>query len=292
MQSFDGLAIFIQVVEQHSFSEAANVMRTSKANVSRQIARLEERLGVQLFQRSTRSINLTDAGHTLYQSTKEAVYGLDDALNEIMNKQAEPRGTLRISTAGLFGETHVANAAALFMQKYPDVDIELHFSDRNVDIIAEGYDVAIRAGVLEDSALIAKRISARKLILCASPEYLSRHDTLDNLNDLKRHRCLKGASPVWHFIDKDGRKRQYKVKANWISNSAHATLQACIQGLGIAQLPEYYIREELNQRTLIPLLSNHEPADNGIWAVYSTKHLLSTKVRAFIDLLTAQEELR
>lgn len=290
MQSFDGLTIFIQVVEQHSFSAAANVMRTSKANVSRQIARLEERLGVQLFQRSTRSINLTEAGHTLYQNTKETIYSLDDALNEIMNKQAEPRGTLRISTAGLYGETRVAAVAADYMQKYEGVKVELHFSDRNVDIINEGYDLAIRAGVLEDSALIARRISSRRLILCASPKYLANSNKLDSISDLKQHHCLKSASSFWYFTDKRGKKLQYKVDAVWQSNNAHATLQACLRGAGIAQLPEYYVRSYLKSKQLQAVLPAHEPADNGIWAVYSNKHHLSAKVKYFIEMLLAQED--
>lgn len=288
MQSLDGLTIFIYVVEQHSFSAAAKAMKTSKANVSRQIARLEERLGVQLFQRSTRSINLTEVGQMLYQNTKDNIYDLDEALCRVMKMQARPRGTLRISTAGLFGETKVACAAARYMQLYEDVKVELHFSDRNVDIIGEGYDVAIRAGVLEDSALIAKRISTRRLILCASPDYITQYGQPASIGDLKKHLCLKAVSPLWHFIDKQGKKVKYRINSAWDCNNAHATLAACLQGAGISQLPEYYVRDALAQGVLVPLLENHEAADNGIWAVYSNKHQLSTKVKTFIDLLIAE----
>ncbi|MDP8033581.1 LysR family transcriptional regulator [Pasteurella atlantica] len=285
MQSLEGLIIFIHVVEQKSFSSAAKMMKTSKANVSRQIARLEERLGVQLFQRNTRSVHLTEVGDTLYQSTKDNIYNLDETLCNIMKMQAIPRGTLRISTAGLFGETKVTHAAARYMQTYQDVKIELHFSDRNIDIINEGYDLAIRTGTLKDSALFAKRISSRRLILCASPNYLSQNGTPQTINELKNHLCLKSASSTWTFSDKRSKKLQYKVNANWVSNNARATLQACIQGLGIAQLPEYYVQDAINQGQLIPLLTEYEPADEGIWAVYSNKYHLSTKVRTFINLL-------
>lgn len=290
MQSLEGLTIFIQAVEQQSFSATANSMQTSKANVSRQIARLEERLGVQLFQRSTRSLHLTEVGRSLYQSIKDNIYDLDEALCSLMQMQAVPHGTLRISSAGLFGETQVAAAAARYMQQYEDVRIELHLSDRNVDIISEGYDLAIRAGVLEDSALIARRISSRRIMLCASPGYLKQNGQIKSISELKHHHCLKGASPVWHLTDKRGKKIQHKVNANWVSNSAHATLQACLQGLGIAQLPEYYLHNHLAQGSLIPLLEAHEPADNGIWAVYSNKYHLSIKVKTFIDFLLAEQE--
>lgn len=285
MQSLDGLIIFINVVEQQSFSGAANTLHTSKANVSRQIAKLEERLGVQLFQRSTRRVHVTTVGQTLYQSIKENIYDLDDALCDITNMQATPRGTLRISTAGLFGETTVAKVAALYARQYQGVKIDLQFSDRNVDIIKEGYDLAIRAGTLHDSTLVAKHISSRRLMLCASPDYIKRCGQPSDINELKQHVCLKGASPAWHLTDKRGKKLTYKVDATWVSNSAHATLQACLQGLGIAQLPEYYVSHELAQKTLVTVLEAHEPSDNGIWAVYSNRYHLSTKVSAFIELL-------
>lgn len=285
MQSLDGLTVFIHVVEQNSFSAAADKLMTSKANVSRKISRLESSLGVQLLQRSTRQIHLTEVGQTLYHNIKGNIDSLNDALLEVMDMQAEPRGTLRISAAGLYGETKVAKAAARFMQQYEEVKIELIFSDRNVDIISEGFDLAIRAGELQDSNLIARHISSRRLILCTSPLYIDRYGIPKEIIDLKHHHCLKGASPVWYLTDKNRKKMQYKVHSNWVSNNAHATLQACIEGLGIAQLPEYYVEQELKKGVLKPVLEDFEPADNGIWAVYANKFNLSNKVSLFIDFL-------
>lgn len=290
MDSLSGLSIFIQVAEQQSFSAAALHLNTSKAHVSRQIARLEQRLGVQLFQRSTRKVSLTEVGQAFYLNTRDKLQELEEVQRTVMDLQDTPSGTLRISTAGLFGETRVAVAAAQYMQSHPEVKVELNFSDRMVDLIGENYDLAIRSGVLQDSALIARRVSSRRLILCASPDYLLQYGKPSSISDLKQHNCLQGASPYWHLKDNHGKPLNYKASGNWSSNNGHAILQACIHGLGIAQLPEYYVRGAIKNKRLNALLETHEPEDNGIWAVYPSKRHLPSKVRLFIERLLEQEK--
>ena len=291
MNSLNGLSIFIQVVEQHSFSAAAKKLHTSKANISRQISRLEARLGVQLFQRSTRKVSLTEVGHTFYLDISQHLQELERIQRTVMDLQDVPHGTLRISTAGLFGETKVAAAATLYMQRYPEVKIELNFSDRLIDLIGENYDLAIRSGVLEDSSLIARRVSSRRLVLCASLNYINKYGSPKNLSDLRQHQCLQGSTPTWHFKDKSYKLHSNNASDRWKSNNGHAILQACIYGLGIAQLPEYYVREAVQKGQLKILLEDHEPEDNGIWAIYPSNRNLPSKVRLFIELLIELNEI-
>lgn len=288
MSKLDGLDIFVKVAELGNFSAAAEQLQVSKAHVSRQVSRLEERLGVQLFERSTRKVALTELGEAFYLRTRDNLQALEDAQRSVMDLQEVPQGNLRIAAAGLFAERHVAPAAASFMQRYPELNIELNFSDRMVDLIGEGFDLAIRSGMLKDSSLIARRITSRRIMLCASPAYLQQHGQPESLEDLKQHNCLQGASSSWHFKTAQGRNAEYKVAGNWSSNNGYAVLQAGLQGLGLLQLPEFYVQEAIDQQQLISLLETFEPKDNGIWAVYPSNRHLTAKVRLFVEHLIEQ----
>lgn len=285
MNRLDNLDTFIKVAELKGFSKAAREMKVSKAHVSRQINRLEERLGVQLLRRSTRNVVLTELGEAFYLRVKNSLDSLDDAERAVMDMQESPRGKLRITTAGAFGEKYVAPAAAEFMLKYNDLSVDLDFTDRSVDLITEGFDLAIRSGVLQDSSLIARRIASRMLFVCASPEYIEQHGKPEVITDLKKHNCLLSSLSTWHFIDERGKGNQVKVEGNWYSNNAYATMQAAIHGAGLAQLPEFYVHKALDDGSLVSCLDEFQPTDNGIWAVYPSNRHLSPKVRMFVDLL-------
>lgn len=281
----DHLDTFVKVAELKGFSRTAEHMNVSKAHVSRQINRLEERLGVQLLRRSTRNVVLTELGEAFYLRIRDNLNALDEAEQAVMDMQESPRGTLRITVAGAFGENYVAPCAAEFMQDYVDLNIELNFTDRTVDLITEGYDLAIRSGVLQDSSLIARRITSRKLFVCASPEYIQLNGKPENLSDLKKHDCLIGSQPTWHFKDARGKHTQTRIEGKWACNNGYALLQAALRGIGITQLPEYYVRSSLDEGKLVSCLEKFQPSDNGIWAVYPSNRHLSPKVRLFVDLL-------
>ena len=281
----DSLDTFVHVAECKNFSRAADAMGVSKAHVSRQITRLEARLGVQLLRRSTRSVTLTPQGQAFYQRVRESLSSIDEAERAVMDLQETPRGTLYMTVAGVFGENYLVPAAAEFMHEYPELSVNIDFTDRQVDLINEGYDVAIRSGVLEDSSLVARRITSRKIVTCASPDYLARHNAPKRVGDLKHHNCLIGSIPYWHFRGSDGKHQHVSVSGNWYSNNGYALLQAAQNGLGIAQLPEFYLHDALATHRLQSVLDEFQPTDNGVWAVYPRNRHLSPKVRLFVEFL-------
>ncbi len=282
---WEGIDTFVVVVETSSFSKAALQLGVSKAHVSRQISRLEERLGTRLLNRTTRQVALTRSGQGFYQRCRDLMAGLDDAEQAVMDMQESPRGLIRLTAAGLFGEKYVADAAIAFMRQYPAVQIELDLSSRVIDLIHEGYDLAIRAGVLRDSSLVARRIAMRRLVTAATPTYFSTRPPPQTLGDLKKHNCLVGSLPTWHYRDANGQHIDLRVYGNWHSNNGHALVNAAVQNVGVVQLPEFYLQPYLNSGELVETLTAFEPTDNGIWAVYPANRHLSAKVRLFIDFL-------
>ncbi len=281
----DNLDTFVKVATLQGFSRAAEKLNVSKAHVSRQINRLEKRLGAQLFKRSTRNVVLTELGEAFYLRIKDSLNVLDEAEQAVMDMQESPRGTLHITAAGAFGEDYVTPAAAEFMQQYPELNIHMDFTERSVDLINEGYDLAIRSGVLHDSSLIARCIASRKLFVCAGPVYIKQYGIPKSITDLNKHNCLIGSLPTWHFKDKKNKSVHLKVEGNWHCNNGHALTQAAISNIGITQLPEFYVRPALDAGKLISCLEDYQPIDNGIWAVYHSNRHLSPKVRLFVDLL-------
>ena len=281
----NNLESFIKVAELSSFSRAADDMQVSKSYVSRQVGQLEARLGIQLFIRTTRSVTLTALGTTFYQHIKLSFEQIDEAEQAIVDLQEIPQGVLKITLAGAFGENYVVPATVELMNLYPKLKIDLYFSDRVVDIVNEGYDLAIRSGTLSDSSLIARRITSRNLILCASPTYVKKHGKPDTLDQLKGHNCLLGSTNTWLLKQDGGKEVQLNVSGNWRSNNGYALMQASINHLGIAQLPEFYCDEAIKNNRLVEVLSEHSPQDNGIWAIYPSNRHLSAKVRVFVDYL-------
>nr|WP_256489292.1 LysR family transcriptional regulator [Pleionea sp. CnH1-48] len=283
--------VFVQVAEVGSFSQAARRLRVSKAHVSRQISRLEERLGQQLVLRTTRRVSLTELGQIFYSKIKGELEQLEAAENAIMSAGSRPRGWLRISVAGAYGERYVVPAAIEFMKRYPDVEVDLQFTERNVDLLVEGIDLAIRSGKLEDSSLIARRITSRKLKICASPDYFERKGVPDTPEQLSEFDCLQGSTPYWYIKGQGSNSDRLAIKSRWKSNNGHALCQAAINGMGITQLPEFYVEKALRQGLLSTCLDNYQPTDNGIWAVYPNNKHLATKVRLFVDFLVEKNRV-
>ena len=281
---YEGLEIFINIIESGSFSAASDRCGVSKAHVSKEIKKLEERLGVQLFLRTTRQISATEAAVKFYDQIKEKLLAIAQAEQDIMNLQDEPNGRLKITAAGEYGEKYVTPTAIEFMKQYPDVQVDLVFTDNLVDLIDGNYDLAIRSGNLPDSSLVARKITERKLTVCCSPEYIEKNGKPEILENLKAHNCLTGSVDNWTF-DHKTQDINIKVSGNWKSNNGNALVQAACSGLGIIQLPEIYIKELIAEGQLIACLEDLKPAANAIWAVSPFHRHHSNKVRLFTSLL-------
>ncbi len=287
MDRWSTTEILVSVIDKGSITAAAEQLGLSKSHVSRQISALENRLGCKLINRTTRRLSATETGQAYYQRCRGLLTQLEEAELDVMAQQAKPRGLLRLSVAGAFGERYIAPAAAQFMLKHPGVEIQLTFTSRNVDLIAEGYDLAIRAGVLSDSSLIARRIADRKLIICGSQDYFQGAGKPISISDIKRHNCLIGSVPTWRLREDSGSHSDIKVSGNWQSNNGYALLAAATKGIGLVQLPEFYVHEDIKAGRLIEVMRETQPTDSAVWAVYPSSRHLSPKVRLFVDDLVS-----
>lgn len=234
--------------------------------------------------RTTRKLAPTEVGQAFYLRCRDILATLEEAEDAVLELQEKPRGCLRITVAGAFGEEFTAPAAAEFMQHNPGIAVEIDFNNRLVDLIAEGYDLAIRAGTLQDSSLIARRICSRRLVTCASPRYFDRAGKPGDVQSLVNHNCLVGTLGTWRFRDKTGNV-EFAVDGNWRSNNGRALAHAAEHGLGIVQLPDFYVREQLDTGQLLPILGAYKPTDTAVWAVYPHNRHLSAKVRLFVNYL-------
>jgi DNA-binding transcriptional LysR family regulator len=281
---WESIEAFERVVRYGSFSRAAEELGVSRSHISRQITALENRLDAQLLLRTTRKVSATEVGQAFYLRCREILGNLEEAEQAVVDLQEKPRGILRVTVAGAFGEDFIAPATVDFMRAHPDLSVELDFSNRLIDLISDGYDLAIRAGTLKDSSLIARRISSRRLLTCASPAYLERYGQPPSIHALTNHNCLLGTLETWRFRD-NGRNFDLRVQGNWRSNNGRALLQAAKQGLGLVQLPSFYLEEDIAAGNLATVLDDYNPTDTGVWAVYPHNRHLTAKVRLFVNFL-------
>ena len=279
---WESIEAFERVVRLGSFTRAAEDLGVSRSHVSRQINALENRLDAQLLLRTTRKVSTTDVGQAFYLQCREVLDNIEEAERAVLDLQARPRGILRVTVAGAFGEDFIAPAALDFMALHKDISVELNFSNRLLDLISEGYDLAIRAGTLKDSSLIARRISSRKLLTCASEQYLQRNGSPGTIHALTNHNCLLGTLDTWRFQE-NGRHQDLRVNGNWRSNNGRSLLRAARAGLGLVQLPSFYLDEDIKSGALVPVLQDNNPTDTGVWAVYPHNRHLAAKVRLFVN---------
>ena len=223
MDRLAAIGAFVKVAETHSFSEAARRLRLSKSLVSRQIAALEAELGARLFHRTTRSMTLTEAGRGYFERASRILADLDDANRSVTQLQSAPRGRLRVSAPMSFGFLHLAPALADFLARYPDVEVDITLNDRFVDLVDEGFDVAVRIGSLEDSSLVARKLAPIRRVVCASPAYLNARGVPASPDDLKTHDCVCNTNvPMareWGFIKSDGRPWPVEVRGRMTTNN-------------------------------------------------------------------------
>lgn len=282
--NWEGINEFVAVYESESFTQASRQLDCSTAQVSRQVGQLEKRLGSKLFYRTTRKVSATEAGQIFYQHCRQILDALDDAERALTDLQASPRGKLKITAPVAYGESHIVPLLNNFMLQYPDLELQCHLTNQTLDLVTEGYDLAIRLGRLGDSSMIARRLSSRRLYVCASPDYLARHGEPHTLSELSHHSCLQGTLDYWRFRSQ-GQERNLRVHGRIRCNSGHALLDAALKGLGITQLPDYYVDEALENGRLVSLLEPFQGEDEGIWALYPQNRLLSPKVRLLVDYL-------
>jgi DNA-binding transcriptional LysR family regulator len=282
------LTIFARVVGTGSLSAAARDLGMSPAVVSRRLASLEARLGVRLVNRTTRSLHLTDEGAAYYETCTRVLAEIEEADAAVSAGRAEPRGVLRVALPASFGNQHIAPLIPKFAELYPNVQIALSLSDRTVNLVEEGYDVAIRIADLADSSLAARRLAPNRRVVCASPAYLSRHGRPETPEDLPKHNCLTTTDFAmnWDYRSADGKAGSVRVTGRYACDNWEVLREWALAGLGVALKSTWDVRRHLEDGSLVSLLPGYTFAsDVAIYAVYPHRRHLPAKTRAFIEFL-------
>lgn len=289
MGRLDELEAFVKVVEVESFSEAGRQLGISKSYVSKQLSKLEDRLGARLLNRTTRQLTLTDVGAMFYERCVEVIEELEEAELAVSQLQATPRGLLRLSFPMSFGVKYLSPVISSFMNQYKDLKVEVSFSDRTVNIIDEGFDLAVRIGQLKDSSLIARKIAGTHRHLVASPGFIAKHGEPTHPSELRELPCLRytyqSSGMSWRFVSDEGEEALVKVDGPLTVNNGDAIMEAARHGVGLAILPDFFINPLVESGELVKVLESWECGDGAIWAVYPHNRHLSAKVRLFVDFL-------
>ncbi|MGE5145123.1 MAG: LysR family transcriptional regulator [Candidatus Eiseniibacteriota bacterium] len=292
MDRLSSLRIFTKVVEEASFTGAAEKLGLSRALVSKAVIELERDLGARLLERTTRRVKVNEVGAAYYERAQRILGELDEADASVRLLHDAPRGTLRVSAPLSFALLHLKPIVTAYLARNPEVVLSLSLNDRFVDLIDEGFDVAIRISALESSSLVARKIAPARRVLVAAPDYLKKHGTPKTPADLARHRCLPyvaGAAArheEWRLTGPDG-EHVIRATGPLAANNGDMLHCAATDGLGIALLPTFIVGADLQAGKLETVLPDYTPGDFGIYAVYPPNRQLAAKVRVFIDLLVA-----
>lgn len=294
MNRFENMDTFIRVVEAGSISAAADRLGVAKSAVSRRLKELEKHLGVELFHRTTRQMNLTDTGRAFYH---QAVRILDDVLEaEIATSQAHGtlKGSLKIALPSSFGLMHMGPVINDFLKEHPQIEFDLDFNDREVDLIQEGFDLAIRIANLPDSSLIARRFAPVKTVICASPDYLKQMGTPRSPDDLIEHQCLVYSLlrdfEYWHLTDARGNEIKTRIHPYLKASTGEFLRDAAVEGRGIILVPTFIAYKEIESGALVPLLNEYSTSQINAYAIYPQTRHLSQRVRTFVDFLVKRFE--
>ncbi|MGB1876933.1 MAG: LysR substrate-binding domain-containing protein [Rhodospirillaceae bacterium] len=296
MDTIDGMKAFARVVESGSFTEAARRLGISTALASKYVRQLETRLGAQLLNRTTRSVRPTELGQAYWERCNRILSEFDELEDSVADQHGRPRGQLRIAGSRAFGEDLLVPAIVAFLESHPEITVDLTLDERMVDIIAEGFDVAIRVGELADSSLIGRRIAFYPYYICASTAYLAEYGTPNTPQDLLDHRCIINTrinpSNQWQFSI-NGQKSQVTVPSTVRVNTARSTATLVKAGQGIGLCLYSTVKDDLESGALVRVLRKFEAYDRSVYAVYPQSRHLSGKVRAFVDhMLAAFAEYR
>ena len=284
MFNWQGISEFVYVSEAESFTIAAKKLAISTAQVSRQITALEQRLNVKLLYRTTRKVSLTQEGSLFYQHCRSVLDGLEQAETAITNLQTKPQGKIKLTASVTYGEQQILPLVNDFVLNHPDIEVVAQLSNQKIDLVDEGYDLAIRLGKLDDSTLMAKKLAQRTNFVCAAPNYIKKNSAPHTLSELNQHNCLLGTRDYWRF-NENGKDKNIRVSGSVRFNSGYGLVDAALKGLGIVQLPDYYVKEHIEQGNLVTLLDHYREPDEGIWAVYPHNRQLSPKIRILVDYL-------
>ena len=289
MNTLPYLQTFSAVIENGSFTAAAEALGISKPVVSKQISLLERHLGVQLLHRTTRRLRLTDAGEVFASYSHRIMSDVREAEQSVLPLQNEPQGRLRISAPESLAMSLLPEVLLGFQQQFPKIELDIHVSGRLVDLVEEGIDVALRVGKLEDSSLIARLLMPCGFHVCASPEYLKKHGKPKHPRELETHNCLIYSQSShldnWLFRDDKGKSMSIKVNGNLRSDTGNILMNAALNGNGIFIGPTFMIVSALEEGRLETVLNQYTPVTTGLYAVYPYSKLVSTKVRAFVDFI-------
>ena len=285
------MSVFAKVVSAGSLSAAARELGISTAVVSRRLAALESRHGVRLLNRTTRRLSLTDEGTSYLEACGRILGEIEEADGAVAARRVEPQGVLKVAMSAAFGHQHISPLIPEFAARYPKVSLALSLSDRPVNLIEDGFDLAIRIAHLDDSSLAARKLAPNRRVVCASPEYLLRHGEPRTPQELAQHNCLvlsweSGFSMNWEYFDPDGSPGSVRVSGRFACDDWEVLREWALAGLGIALKSTWDVRRHLEDGSLVRLFSEHTfGSDVGIYAVYPHRRNLPAKTRAFIDFL-------
>ncbi len=289
------LEIFLATCQGGSFVAAAKLCNTDPSTVSKAITRLEGQLKLTLFQRSTRQLSVTTAGQRYADTVRKMLQELNACEHELKHLNDAPVGTLRINSAVCYGHLYLLPLLPTFCQRYPGIRLELEINDLHVDIIGNDIDVALRTGYVQDSRLVARRLSPMDFLICASPHYLAARGTPRCAEDFQQHQWIgfrikqtQQLQPVF-LPDNQGEYQPYELTRNHITDDGEAMLSMCVNGLGFAQLPHFLAKQALQSGALVSVFPYYRPpqADNGVFAIYAKRDYLPARVRVFMAFITA-----
>ncbi len=286
MDTLDLMRTYLAVVETDGFTRAGRKLSKSKALVSKHISELEARLGARLLNRTTRSVGVTEIGRAYYERARQLVADLDNLEQAIQSESGSPRGLLKITAPQTLGEMTVMDMVTAFRGAYPAVELDVLLADRMVDLVAEGFDIALRVSEMADSSLIARKLCDMRMPLCASPAYLQAHGRPAKPENLVDHACVIDTNIRWREnwrFERNGKQLIVRVRPTFSVNSASAIRDALIGGIGIGFCPEFAVADALRTGKLVALFDDMLPTSFGVSLVYPHRLHLSAKVRAFID---------
>lgn len=282
------MEVFVSVVQLGNFSAAANAFKITPAMVSKHISALEKRLGATLLARTTRRQKLTEIGQKYYENCKQILGQITDAEAGAEAMGSRPKGHLRVNASIWFGSLTLAPLICDYLHQFPEVNIELSLTDRYVDMVEEGFDVAIRIGELKDSTLIARKLSIFEVAICASPEYLSKEGVPKTPEDLIRHQCLGFTNwhnqGGWQLVQRELGLKTRPVP-RFESDNGQALLSAAVNGIGIIMMPRELLRPDIEAGRLVELMKDYSPPPRPIYAVYPKERQLAPKLTSFVDFL-------
>ncbi len=286
----DDIRIFVEVVKAGSFTGAAEVLSLSRSLISKKLGALERVLGVRLLNRTTRRLSLTEAGEHFYHHCQNGLLTIDEAVDQIHAMSAEPRGRLYVNLPVSFGVTHIAPYIPEFLEAYPNIDIDMHFDDRRVDVIAPGFDVSIRVAELEDSTLVARKLGVCRHLIVASPAYVERNGEPVSPQELvEGHRVaaysLQDASLQWSFTDINGKSEVVKLKASIYADNSLALRKIVLGGAAIGRMPTFLVGPDVKVGKLVVLFPELAVAVKPIYAIYPQRSYLPSKTKVFLEFL-------